>query len=159
MLSRTLAVVVLGIALLGIYRLIFAPLVIACRDGETSIEQSKELLQRYEALAEQQERAASPTGYLTGPSDALAAAQPQDRVKSAVEAAGGELRSTQILAATRLELSMPLAPQVTAALPAAPLPESLTLSILLQGGRSRRSLRAPCSRNHGPRAPLWPARR
>jgi general secretion pathway protein M len=113
-LSRTLAVVLLGIALLGVYQLILAPLVIAYRDGETSIEQSKELLQRYRALAEQrslladrlaeqQERAASAAGYLRGPSDALAAAQLQDRVKSVVEAAGGELRSTQILPATRLE--------------------------------------------------------
>ena len=86
----------------------------AYQDGETSIEQSKELLQRYEALAEQrslladhlakqQKRAGSTAGYLTGPSDALAAAQLQDRVKSVVEAAGGELRSTQILPATALE--------------------------------------------------------
>jgi general secretion pathway protein M len=113
-LSRTLAVVLLGIALLGGYQLIFAPVLVAYRDGETSIEQSKELLERYQALAEQrslladrlaeqQERAASAAGYLTGPSDALAAAQLQDRVKSVVEAAGGELRSTQILPATRLE--------------------------------------------------------
>jgi general secretion pathway protein M len=113
-LSRTLAVVILGIALLGAYRLIFAPLMIAYQDGETTIEQSKELLQRYQALAqqrslladrltEQQERAASAAGYLQGPSDALAAAQLQDRVKSVVEAAGGELRSTQILPAEQLE--------------------------------------------------------
>jgi general secretion pathway protein M len=113
-LSRTLAVVLLGLALLGAHRLIVAPLVIAYRDGEASIEQSKELLQRYEALAEQrslladhlaeqQERAASVAGYLTGPSDALAAAQLQDRVKTVVEAAGGELRSTQILPAEQLE--------------------------------------------------------
>jgi general secretion pathway protein M len=56
-----------------------------------------------ERLAEQQERAPSAAGYLTGPSDALAAAQLQDRVKTAVEAAGGELRSTRILPATPLE--------------------------------------------------------
>jgi general secretion pathway protein M len=113
-LSRTLAVVFLGITLLGAYRLIFAPLVLAYRDGETRIEQSKQLLQRFEGLAqqrslladrlaEQEERAASAAGYLTGPSDALAAAQLQDRVKSVVEGAGGELRSTQILPAEQLE--------------------------------------------------------
>jgi general secretion pathway protein M len=112
-LSRTLAVVLLGIALLGAYQLIVAPLMSAYRDGETSIEQSKGLLQRYEALAEQrslladrlaeqQELAASAAGYLQGPSDALAAAQLQDRVKSVVEAAGGELRSTQIVPAEQL---------------------------------------------------------
>src|SRR5688572_19195730 len=104
LLSRTLAVVLLGIALLGAYRLVIAPLVTAYRDGQSRIEQAKELLQRYEALAEQrslladrlaeeQERAASAAGYLTGPSDALAAAELQDRVKSVVEGASGELRS------------------------------------------------------------------
>ena len=113
-LSRTLAVALLGIAVLGAYRLIVAPLLTAYRDGEARIEQAKNLLQRYEALAqqrsllsdrlaEQQERAASAAGYLQGPSDALAAAQLQDRVKSVVEAAGGELRSTQILPAEQLE--------------------------------------------------------
>jgi general secretion pathway protein M len=113
-LSRTLAIALLGIALLGAYRLIAAPLVVAYREGEASIEQAKELLERYQALAEQrslladrltkqQRRAGSAAGYLTGPSDALAAAQLQDRVKSVVEAAGGELRSTQILPAQPLE--------------------------------------------------------
>jgi general secretion pathway protein M len=117
LLSRTLAVVLLGIALLGAYRLIIAPLVTAYRDGQSRIEQAKELLQRYEALAEQrslladrlaeqQERAASAAGYLTGPSDALAAAELQDRVKSVVEGAGGELRSTQILPAEELEADL-----------------------------------------------------
>jgi general secretion pathway protein M len=117
LLSRTLAIVLLGIALLGAYRLIIAPLVIAYRDGQSRIAQAKELLQRYEALAEQrslladrlaeqQERAASAAGYLTGPSDALAAAELQDRVKSVVEGAGGELRSTQILPAEELEADL-----------------------------------------------------
>jgi general secretion pathway protein M len=117
LLSRTVAVALLGIALLGAYRLIIAPLVTAYRDGQSRIEQAKELLQRYEALAEQrslladrlaeqQERAASAAGYLTGPSDALAAAELQDRVKSVVEGAGGELRSTQILPAEELEADL-----------------------------------------------------
>jgi general secretion pathway protein M len=116
-LSRTLAVALLGIALLGAYRLIIAPLLVAYREGEARIEQAKELLQRYEALAqqrslladrlaEQQERAASAAGYLQGPSDALAAAQLQDRVKSVVQTAGGELRSTQILPAEPLEAGL-----------------------------------------------------
>jgi Type II secretion system (T2SS), protein M subtype b len=108
-LSRTLAVLLLGVALLGAYRLILAPLVGAYSDGEARIEEARALLQRYEALAQQrsmlaerleeQERAASAVGYLLGPSDGLAAAQLLDRVKSVVEAAGGELRSTQILPA------------------------------------------------------------
>lgn len=112
--SRTLAVVLLGAALLAAYRLVLAPLLAAYQEGERGIEQSTALLQRYRVLAgqrewlagqlaEQQERAATATGYLQGPSDALAAAQLQDRVKSVVEAAGGELRSTQILPAKPAE--------------------------------------------------------
>ncbi|MGH6942671.1 MAG: type II secretion system protein GspM [Geminicoccaceae bacterium] len=110
LLSRTLAVVLLGAALLGAYGLIVAPVLAAYEDAEQRIEQARALLARYvalaeqrpalaERLAEQQERAASAPGYLQGPSDALAAAQLQDRVKSVVEAAGGKLRSTQILPA------------------------------------------------------------
>lgn len=116
-LSRTLAVALLGIALLGAYRLIIAPVLIAYRDAEARMAQTQELLQRYEGLAqqrslltdrlaEQQERAAAAAGYLQGPSDALAAAQLQDRVKSVVEAAGGELRSTQILPPGQLETAL-----------------------------------------------------
>lgn len=116
-LSRTVAIALLAIALLAGYRLIMAPVLNAFRDGKARIEQAEELLQRYEALAqqrpllndrlaEQEERAASAAGYLQGPSDALAAAQLQDRVKSVVEAAGGELRSTQILPAEQPEADL-----------------------------------------------------
>jgi len=114
LLSRTLAIVLLGVAVLGGYRLIIAPLLAAYQEGERGIEEARTLLLRYRALAEQrpllaehlaeqEERAAAAAGYLEGPSDALAAAQLQDRVKSVVEAAGGELRSTQILPAESLE--------------------------------------------------------
>jgi general secretion pathway protein M len=115
LLSRTLAVVLLGAALLGGARLVVAPLLAAWRDAAAEIEQAEFLLQRYRALAaqrpamaeqleEQQKLAATAAGYLQGPSDALAAAQLQDRVKTVVEGAGGELRSTQILAATPVEI-------------------------------------------------------
>lgn len=114
LISRTLALVLLGLALLGGARLVVAPLVAAFQDNASSIEDAKELLQRYRSLAEQrpamaerlatqEERAASAAGYLQGPSDALAAAQLQDRVKSVIEDAGGELRSTQILPARTIE--------------------------------------------------------
>ena len=114
LLSRTLAVVLLGVALLGGWRLVAAPLLAAHQENERGIEDAQALLQRYRALAEQrpalaerlaeqEERAAAAAGYLEGPSDALAAAQLQDRVKSVVESAGGELRTTQILPAETLE--------------------------------------------------------
>lgn len=116
-LSRTVAIALLAIALLAGYRMIMAPVLNAFRDGKARIEQAEELLQRYEALAqqrpllndrlaEQEERAASAAGYLQGPSDALAAAELQDRVKSVIEAAGGELRSTQILPAEQPEADL-----------------------------------------------------
>jgi general secretion pathway protein M len=114
LLSRTLALVLLGLALVGAARLVVAPLVAAFQENAASIEEAEGLLQRYRALAEQrpamakrlatqEERAASAAGYLQGPSDALAAAQLQDRVKSVIEGAGGELRSTQILPARPVE--------------------------------------------------------
>jgi general secretion pathway protein M len=112
--SRTLALALLALALLGGFRLVAAPLMAAFQDNAARIEQAETLLQRYVALAEQrqamsdrlaaqEELAASAAGYLEGPSDALAAAQLQDRVKSVIEGAGGELRSTQILPARAIE--------------------------------------------------------
>jgi len=114
LLSRALALVLLALALLGGARLLVAPLLAAFQDNASRIEQAESLLQRYRALAEQrqamadrlaaqEEMAASAAGYLQGPSDALAAAQLQDRVKSVIEGAGGELRSTQILPARATE--------------------------------------------------------
>jgi general secretion pathway protein M len=114
LLSRTLALVLLALALLGGGRLVVAPLLAAFQDNASRIEQAEILLRRYRALAEQrpamadrlaaqQELAASAAGYLQGPSDALAAAQLQDRVKSVIEGVGGELRSTQILPARAIE--------------------------------------------------------
>ena len=114
LLSRALALVLLALALLGGARLLVAPLLAAFQDNASRIEQAESLLQRYRALAEQrqamadrlaaqEELAASAAGYLQGPSDALAAAQLQDRVKSVIEGAGGELRSTQILPARATE--------------------------------------------------------
>ena len=114
LLSRTLALALLALALLGGFRLVVAPLMAAFQDNAARIEQAETLLQRYLALAEQrqatsdrlaaqEELAASAAGYLEGPSDALAAAQLQDRVKSVIEGAGGELRSTQILPAVAID--------------------------------------------------------
>jgi general secretion pathway protein M len=114
LLSRTLAIALLLVALLAGVRLVVEPLLVAFREAAEGIAEDEALLQRYRVLAEQrpalarrleqqQELAASAAGYLQGPSDALAAAQLQDRVKTVIEAAGGELRSTQILPAQPIE--------------------------------------------------------
>jgi general secretion pathway protein M len=116
LLSRVLALTLLCTALGGAYVLVLAPVVELYRTTDDAIEIAEILLQRHRALAaqrselsarlnEEKERAATIAGYLEGPSDALAAAQLQDRVKGVVEAAGGELRSTQILPAQAVDVS------------------------------------------------------
>ena len=116
LLSRTLAVALLALVLVVCYRLVITPVWNAYRDTGEGIERAETLLQRQRALAaqrplliarlqEEKEQAAAIAGYLQGPSDALAAAQLQDRVKEVVEGAGGDLRSTRILPAEVVESS------------------------------------------------------
>jgi general secretion pathway protein M len=116
LLSRMLALGLLAAALLGSYLLVVVPLLSTYQNSAAAIEQAENLLQRQQALAAQQpqlierleeerEQADAVVGYLQGPSDALAAAQLQDRVKAVVEASGGELRSTRILPAESIEAS------------------------------------------------------
>jgi general secretion pathway protein M len=111
-----LALGLLAAALLGSYLLVVVPLLSTYQNSAAAIEQAENLLQRQQALAAQQpqlierleeerEQADAVAGYLQGPSDALAAAQLQDRVKAVVEASGGELRSTRILPAESIEAS------------------------------------------------------
>jgi general secretion pathway protein M len=116
LLSRALALVLLAAALAGGYLLVVVPVLDAYRETADAIERAETLLQRHRALAaqrplliaqieEEKEQAEAMAGYLQGPSDALAAAQLQDRLKAVVEAAGGELRSTRILPAEAVEAS------------------------------------------------------
>jgi general secretion pathway protein M len=115
LLSRALALGLLGAVLIGAYVLVIAPVIGLYRETDDAIETAETLLQRHRALAaqrselsarldEEKEQAAAVAGYLEG-SDALAAAQLQDRVKGVVEAAGGELCSTQILPAEAVDAS------------------------------------------------------
>jgi general secretion pathway protein M len=108
LLSRTLALLLLAAAILAGYRLVAAPLLASYSEADQAIERNRELLQRYRRLAaerpvlaervgEQEALLADAAGYLVGPSDALAAAELQNRVKELVEAAEGILRSTQSL--------------------------------------------------------------
>jgi general secretion pathway protein M len=116
LLARALAIALLAAAVACVYLLVFVPVGNAYRETADAIEQAEILLQRQRALAaqrplliarieEEKERADAIAGYLQGPSDALAAAQLQDRLKAVVEAAGGELRSTRILPAEAVEAS------------------------------------------------------
>jgi general secretion pathway protein M len=116
LLARTLALTLLVAAVAGGYLLIVVPVLDAYRDNADAIEQAEILLRRQRALAaqrplllarieEEKENAEAIAGYLRGSSDALAAAQLQDRLKAVIEAAGGELRSTRILPAEAVEAS------------------------------------------------------
>jgi general secretion pathway protein M len=116
LLSRLLALGLLAVALIASYLLVVVPLLATYEDNAAAIERAETLLQRQQALAalqpqlvarleEERAQADAVAGYLEGPSDALAAAQLQDRVKEVVETAGGELRSTRILPAESIESS------------------------------------------------------
>ena len=104
-----LAAVALLVALLGAaYLYAVAPLLATYRDTDQEIARTNDLLERYERIAARRgayqaqvdELSSRQTGigvYLSGTTDALAAAELQDRVKDMVEARGGKLRSIQIL--------------------------------------------------------------
>lgn len=108
LLSRTVALLLLAGAVLAGYQFVVAPVVAAYRDSDEAIERNQALLQRYlrlaaerpaldEMVAEQEALVADAAGYLQGGSEALAAAELQNRVKELVENAGGTLHSTQNL--------------------------------------------------------------
>ena len=105
LLSRSLALVLMLGATLTLYEFALLPLIAAHSQARTTIEQTKALLQRYQALAEQRTRlsdqvsayervVADADSYVPGGNDVVAAAALQDRVKSVIERAHGELRST-----------------------------------------------------------------
>ncbi len=104
-----LAAVALLFAVLGVaYLYIAAPLIVAYHKADEEIERSSELLIRYEAIAttrqanqrqsdELSSRQFGSGVYLVAETDALASAELQGRVRSAVSAHGGSLRSIQTL--------------------------------------------------------------
>ncbi len=106
--SRTAAVALLAAVLGALFLYAAMPLIAVYRDTDEAITRTRELLARYEQVAAQRqayqaqldELSSRQTGtgvYLSGTTDALAAAELQDRVKAMVDAHGGKLRSVQIL--------------------------------------------------------------
>ncbi|HUH83100.1 MAG TPA: type II secretion system protein GspM [Stellaceae bacterium] len=108
--SRLAAVLILlgGIGLL--YLALVQPLLDDYLDTQDAIADARASLARYrgvaadlperqQELARLRQRQATSEGFLQGPNDALVAAQIQNRVKALVEAAHGELKSTQVLPA------------------------------------------------------------
>ena len=109
-LSRILALALLGAVLAGLYLLAVRPMTEQYLHYRRSIDQSQDLLGQYRRLGaslpalqsqldELDRRRASAGTQLQGASDALVAADLQNRIKGIVDARGGQLTSTQILAA------------------------------------------------------------
>ncbi|MGI9435181.1 MAG: type II secretion system protein GspM [Geminicoccaceae bacterium] len=113
-LARLAALAILALVLIGAYQLVAQPLLASYWGNRDKIASTAELLQRYRALAAERPALAvrlsaieglneAGSGFLSGPSDALAAAQLQDLTDNAIRRAGGEIRSTQILPAAGIE--------------------------------------------------------
>lgn len=106
--SRSLALLLLGVVLAAGYVLLVKPIVATYAETDQAIAAARDRLEQFEglgarrsALADQMaelERRRSAQGYyLTGVTDALAAAGLQDRLKQVVEANGATIRSIQPL--------------------------------------------------------------
>ena len=112
--AKTLALTILAVVILAGYQVIVQPLITAYAETKDDIAQSSEILRRYKVLASEKpalnERLAAireddavHLGYLEGESDALAAAELQDLAAEAIDAADGQIKSTQILNVTEVE--------------------------------------------------------
>lgn len=110
MVSRLTAASILVVLVTIVSLLIVHPLWLAYRDNDEAILENNKLLARYQNLAAERTHLQSQLdqlldhqaeqGYvLTGSTDALAAAELQDRVKSVIAESGGSVRSIQILPA------------------------------------------------------------
>ncbi|HUN46506.1 MAG TPA: type II secretion system protein GspM [Stellaceae bacterium] len=105
---RGLALAILLVLVGAVYAVAVQPLIDDYRDTTQSIEQMSALLQRYQRvaanlaplqaqLASVQQRQGAKDGFFAGANDTLVAAQLQGKLRTAVEAARGELKSTQVL--------------------------------------------------------------
>lgn len=106
--SRSAALALLAGVAAAVFLLAVAPTLEAYGRTEADVREAVRLLQRYQRvastrpaveaqLAELEVRQAESGVYLSGATDALAAAELQDRVKAIIQASGGALTSTQAL--------------------------------------------------------------
>ena len=106
--SRSAALALLAGVAAAVFLLVVAPTLEAYGRTESDVRETVQLLERYlrvastrpavEAqLAELEVRQAESGVYLSGATDALAAAELQDRVNAIIRASGGALTSTQAL--------------------------------------------------------------
>lgn len=106
--GRIVALALLAAAVALPYRLIVAPLQERYQELSDEADSRREVLARYQRLADSREQLrqrlqvlrdnpAAQAGFLIGDSETLVAAELQNLVRSIVERAGGRLESTQIL--------------------------------------------------------------
>jgi general secretion pathway protein M len=106
---RLLAVALLLATVLLAWSGLVAPLLDSYAEATSSVERLQQAVERSRMtgrdlaalqaeLAELRARQSSADGFLSGANESIAAAQLQVRLKAAVDRAGGDLRSTQILA-------------------------------------------------------------
>lgn len=106
--KRLIALALLGAVCVTAYAFVAQPLWVRYEQYRQSSAQLEALLVRYRhvggsaqalqaELDELRSHPVSQSGYLSGASGALAAAELQNHVKAIVKSAGGELKSTQIL--------------------------------------------------------------
>lgn len=108
---RVFAVALLILAVALPYRLIVRPVLDRFEANREEIEQQRDLLARYRSLAmgvdalretleQTKANEAGADYYLTGDSEALVAAQLQNRLKTIIGNSGGRLTSTQVMPAS-----------------------------------------------------------
>jgi general secretion pathway protein M len=106
--SRALAVLILLAAIALVYLAVLQPLIDGYASAGQSIADDAAALARFRRVAAElprrraeltalRQRQAASEGFLQGTNEALVAAQIQNRLKALVEAAHGELKSTQVL--------------------------------------------------------------
>jgi general secretion pathway protein M len=106
--SRVLAAALLLVAVLMVTTVVVMPIIDGFAAAKQSNEEYRSALARSRALdlqlrnttaqlAEARQAQSSQSGFLQGSNESIVTAQLQNRIKSLVEAGGGELRSTQVL--------------------------------------------------------------
>lgn len=109
--SRIIAVVLLALFLLVAYQTMIEPIVDLYRDNATTLAQKEDSLRRYQRLADErgmlvdrlsslQRDKRAIAGYITEPSDALAATAIQDHASEVITAVGGDIKSVELLSAS-----------------------------------------------------------
>lgn len=107
-LQRALALAILAALVAAAIGLVVVPVLAAYSDARASIERQHDILEHARAagldpdalraeLARLKQRPRSPVGLIESANESLAAAALQERLKSTIAAAHGELRSTQTL--------------------------------------------------------------